>query len=110
MISTLRALLGYLICGLTFGLPLSLLAIPALCGSSRAFKALYGIDIAICALCHNTMLESISGRSYRFKAKRRYRYQMQVIDLLALLVGDGKDHCKRAYEWEVKYIKLPRER
>lgn len=103
MLKTLRTLLCYVLCGVVILIPFLLLAAFALFGSRWAFNSLYGIDVAICGICHNTKLESISARSYRLRHDPRYHTQMMIIDWLAKPF-DGDNHCKRAHKWESKVI------
>ncbi|MGO2351197.1 hypothetical protein [Pseudoalteromonas nigrifaciens] len=103
MLKAIRTLLGYVVCGLLFIAPLIILSLFALFGSNWAFNSLYSIDITICSICHGTMLESISARSYRLRHDPRYHTQMVIIDLLAKPF-DGDNHCKRAHKWESKVI------
>ena len=46
--------------------------------------------------------ETISAASWslRIDSKWQGRVTVPVIDFLARLVGDGRDHCRRAYEWQ----------
>lgn len=106
MLKTLRTLVCYLLSGLLFILPFTLLALWALLGSKWAFNSLYSLDVLICSICHGTHLESISARSYRLRNDKRYLYQMLFIDLLAKPF-DGADHCERAWRWEKSVIKRP---
>ncbi len=103
LLKTLRTLVFYVLCGLLFVGPLIVLSLFALFGSRWAFNSLYSIDVAICSISHGTKLESISARSYRLRAEKRYYYQMLVIDLLALPF-DGSGHCERAWNWEKSVI------
>lgn len=105
VLKTMRTLVCYVLCGLVILIPFLILAAFALFGSRWAFNSLYSIDVAICSVCHGTMLESISARSYRLRKDKRYLYQMHFIDLLAKPF-DGKEHCKRAYLWERKAISI----
>lgn len=47
--------------------------------------------------------ETISAASWSLKLDNKWqgRVAVSIIDFLARLVGDGKDHCKRAYEWQI---------
>jgi len=104
LLKTLRTLFCYVLCGLLFIVPFAALSLLALFGSRWAFNSLYAIDITICSMCHGTMLESISARSYRLRRDKRYYLQMLIVDVLAKPF-DGSEHCKRAYQWESKNIK-----
>ena len=46
--------------------------------------------------------ETISAASWslRIDSKWQGRVAVPIIDFLARLVGDGRDHCRRAYEWQ----------
>ena len=103
ILKTIRTLASYFVCGLFFIIPFVILALCTLTGSMWAINSLYSIDVAICSICHGTKLESISGRSYRLRHKKRYWYQMVFIDFLAKPF-DGERHCLRAREWEQKVI------
>lgn len=66
-----------------------------------AFNVWYAIDVAICSVAHGTRNRTISGWTGEYATKKkRYEYQAWVIDCLAFLCGDGKNHCERAYFWE----------
>jgi len=47
--------------------------------------------------------ETISAASWSLKLDGKWqgKVAVPVIDFLARLVGDGKDHCKRAYDWQI---------
>jgi len=105
VLKTLRTLVCYLLCGGLILIPFLLLSAFALFGSRWAFNSLYSIDVAICSICHGTMLESISARSFRLQGDKRYYYQMIIIDWLAKPF-DGEGHCEQAYLWEKKVIHL----
>lgn len=47
--------------------------------------------------------ETISAASWSLKLDNKWqgRVAVPIIDFLARCVGDGKDHCKRAYEWQI---------
>jgi len=47
--------------------------------------------------------ETISAASWSLKLDGKWQGKVAVpiIDFLARLVGDGKDHCKRAYDWQI---------
>ena len=52
--------------------------------------------------------ETISAASWSLclDGKWQGRIAVPVIDWLARLVGDGQDHCQRAYNWQIKlYLK-----
>lgn len=48
--------------------------------------------------------ETISAASWSLllDGKWQGKTAVPVIDFLARCVGDGPDHCKRAYEWQIK--------
>lgn len=105
VLKTLRTLVCYVLCGVTILLPFLLFAAFAFFGSRWAFNSLYSIDVVICSICHGTILESISARSYRLKGDKRYYYQMLIIDWLAKPF-DGEGHCEQAYLWERSAISM----
>ena len=47
--------------------------------------------------------ETISAASWSLKLDNKWqgRVAVPIIDFLARCVGDGTDHCKRAYEWQI---------
>lgn len=73
------------------------------------FNTWYIIDVLLCHICHGTGYQrTISGWTGQHMYKhKRYYYQACVIDFLASAVGDGPNHCYRAYlrEKELGYIR-----
>lgn len=66
------------------------------------------LDMTICTIIHGTYMRTISGWTGQHMDKyKRYQYQAAVIDWLLEKMGDSKNHCKRAYEYELskKYVK-----
>ncbi|GLX86383.1 hypothetical protein tloyanaT_26360 [Thalassotalea loyana] len=95
-----QQLLGYVL----IGLPMSLLMLPSLIAFNRSThikRSWLALDIFIATLAHGTLRRTISGLTgERMHKQKRYYYQALVIDFLAKLVGDGPNHCYRAYLWE----------
>ena len=95
----------------TVGLPILLILLPSapFMGRSKKIKFVWiWFDRLVATVIHFTWKRTISGISGQYmKTKLRYEYQAKVIDKLATLVGDKKDHCLRAYRWEqsIKVVK-----
>lgn len=51
--------------------------------------------------------ETISAASWSLKLDGKWQggVAVPVIDVLARLVGDGRDHCQRAYDWQIVLYK-----
>lgn len=104
ILKTIRTLLTYLI----LGLPLLLIfgcLLPFINSTTMnyPFKVWFAIDVAICAIAHNTYRRSISGWTGQHAlTKKRYYYQAKIIDFILVLCGDSPDHCYRSYLWELK--------
>ena len=51
--------------------------------------------------------ETISAASWSLllDGKWQGRIAVPIIDFLARCVGDGADHCRRAYEWQINLYK-----
>jgi len=92
-------LLAYLIIGILVSV-LFFPSIPFISKHKRAFKCWYLLDILICTIIHNTTMQSISGHTGQRINKQKYKYTAAVIDFLAIMVGDSKNHCVRAYRYE----------
>lgn len=104
----LRTLLGYVLIGLpallVFGWLLPFIDVKQ---KNYAFNIWYAIDVAVCAIAHNTYKRSISGwTGQHMHTKPRYKYQAMIIDFLLKKV-DGPDHCWRVYTQELSrgYVK-----
>jgi len=93
-----------LLCYVIIGLPVLLL----LCPSAPYIRTNHIVwlvwiwfDRMVCTFAHGTWKRTISGwTGQHFIRKKRYCYQSKVIDALAVLFGDDKQHCQRAYQWE----------
>lgn len=51
--------------------------------------------------------ETISAASWStaLSGKRHGKLAVRIIDWLAVQVGDGSDHCQRAYAWQIEIYK-----
>jgi len=106
LIKVLRTLSAYLIIGAFIGLPFAVL-LPFIRRSSYAFRVWYAIDVFICTVAHGTENRTISGwTGEHINNSTRYRIQAQVIDFILRQTGDAPNHCKRAYEWELREGKI----
>lgn len=102
VLKVLRTLLAYLVIGVLLGL-FCIPLLPFMEKDNYAFNVWYSLDVAICTIAHGTKLRTISGWSGQHAlTKKRYRLQAKVIDFLAFCAGDGKNHCYRAYVWELE--------
>lgn len=90
------------------GYAFALFAIGALVGIRYCRIQWFWLDVGICSLVYGTHRRTISGVTGQkmLHSNRKYwKVQGAIIDFLARLVGDDKDHCVRAYEWEKKHLK-----
>lgn len=72
---------------------------------SYAFSIWLGLDVVVCSIVHGTRYRTISGwAGQRMETSKRYYYIAKVIDFLFIALGDGKDHCKKAYQWELSHL------
>jgi hypothetical protein len=93
-----------LLCYVVLGLPVLLLLSPS-APFIRRFYVVWLVwiwfDRMVCTIAHGTWKRTISGwTGQHLQHKKRYDYQANCIDLLALLFGDDKQHCQRAFQWE----------
>lgn len=91
------------------GLPTLILLLPTAFwfNKSKTIKSIWiWFDRLVATVVHFTWKRTISGITGQYmNTKKRYHYQAKVIDKLAVLFGDDKDHCYRAYRWE-RFIKV----
>jgi len=73
---------------------------------SRAREVAIAIDQLANAICGGYADETISARCWRRRASRPYTILRPVIDGLFFW---QRDHCRSAYESEVKRTQLPKE-
>lgn len=90
--------------------PLFLLAFIMLIFSRTAFLGvLKSTDDIIASVMFLTWERTLSGIAGEGQAKKAVGYTLvaNIIDWLAILVGDDLRHCRRAYLWELKqgYVK-----
>jgi len=65
------------------------------------FNIWYGLDVVVCSIVHGTRYRTISGIcGQKMDKQKRYYYQAKIIDFIFKIIGDGPNHCKRAWEWE----------
>jgi hypothetical protein len=103
-----RTFLTYLFLGGIFGGICSPL-LPFIKENNLPFRIWLLLDLLICTIAHNTDMRTVSGwTGQHMKTKPRYQRQAKVIDLLAELVGNGPNHCFRAYQWEIKMGRVKR--
>lgn len=101
LLKVTRTFLSYLFIGGVFGGVCSPL-LPFMKDNNLPFRLWLLIDLLVCTVAHNTDMRTVSGwTGQHMKTKKRYAYQAKVIDWLAELVGDGPNHCERAYQWEI---------
>lgn len=104
LLKTIRQLCGYALVATLLISPIGWFY--AVCGIGCFFRSAYcfnqwlALDILACTTIHNVRGRTISGYTGERLNIRRYKLQAAVIDFLAILCGDGKDHCLRAFHWE----------
>lgn len=84
---------------------LMICAIGAFLGSRYCLLQWYNLDVAVATIAHGTYNRTISGiagqRAYEMPSSR-WVYVARVIDILAEILGDGSNHCYRAYKYEMR--------
>lgn len=73
---------------------------------SRVNQVLIAFDQLVNAICGGYSDETISARCWRLRASRPYSFLRPIIDRLFFF---QRDHCRTAYESEVKRRQLPKE-
>lgn len=110
-LKTLRQLMGYLLIAAAFlysyiGVYYLICALGSFMGYKYCLRQWLALDIIVCTIIHGTFRRTISGYTGQRMHLKRYKLQASVIDTLAKLFGDDKDHCLRAYGWEKRNLDL----
>jgi hypothetical protein len=74
--------------------------------AGRLLPVLLWLDIKVLVLitlgnCRKGETISAASWSLYLDGKWQGKLAVRIIDWLALKVGDGPDHCQRAYEWQI---------